>query len=114
MFNTGNDLAAYYGGDDAIGLSANGGSDTTPYIVLELDSGQSITAHNGGDPGYSTRSSNECTRASLDCGKRERVASLWSGYNGVHATVACSDLWFPSDSSLPLGAVRVGDANVLY
>lgn len=114
VFNTGNDLAAYYGGDDAIGLSANGGSDTTPYIVLELDSGQSVTAHNAADPGYSTRSSDSCTRASLDCGKRERVVGLWSGYNGVHATVACSDLWFQSDVSLPMSAVRVGDASVLY
>lgn len=111
VFNTGDDLVAYYGGLDLTNASNTYNASNIPYIVLELDSAQNVTAHNGDGQGDSARS---VTRLWLDYTKSQRVVGLWSGYNGVHATVACSDLWFPSDSSLPFGAVRVGDANVLY
>lgn len=116
LFDTGSEVANYYGGDDmkaytAIHRDLKFYSESGPYIVLDFDTEQTVSAMTADGLGPNAVSK---TRASLDCGKMDRVYDLWKEYDGAHVTVACSDLWTQTDVSLPMGAVRVGNANVLF
>lgn len=115
IFETEADLAGYYGGDDQKMYNSNyAGSkfytDQGPYIILELDSAQSV-ATKAADNTSVTWSGN---RVALDYGKRARVVDLWRPYAGAHATVAINGCWTQTDTSLPAYALRADDASVLF
>lgn len=115
IFETEADLAGYYGGDDQKMYNSNyAGSkfytDQGPYIILELDSTQSV-ATKAADNTSVTWSGN---RVALDYGKRARVVDLWRPYAGTHATVAINGCWTQTDTSLPAYALRADDASVLF
>ena len=115
IFENEADLAGYYGGVDqkAYNLNHIGSksyTDQGPYIILELDSAQSVATKAADNTPVTWNG----TRVALDYGKRARVVDLWRPYAGTHATVAIDEPWAQTDVSLPMGALRATDASVLF
>lgn len=80
----------------------NGESEDEQYLMLFFDQPQSMTGSKAGE--YVTET--------VDYAFIERPGDTWSAYEGQSVTVSYdpSKLAYPSDTGMPLGALRMGDA----
>lgn len=97
----------------------NPGTDAgSQFAILVFDRTTDVKGHNGGDPGMRTEAAKMLLLDSYDVsqwgstGSPEKV-NRWKAVNGKHVVVACKDIWFPSDTRLPLGEPGTDDAKLL-
>lgn len=93
--------------------SPNGEPESNGYIVLQLDGPQQVTAQKSGAAGQpGTETVSQISLATPTGGSLSPIN--WTGYVGQHVTVttSVSGMWFPSDTGLPLGMVRLKEGTV--
>lgn len=90
----------------------NGEPETNGYIVLKLDRPQQITARHSGMSGQTAERTVRYVSVSTPNGSESSIN--WTGYVGKHVTVTTTaeGMWFPSDTGLPLGMVRLSGGTV--
>ncbi|WP_297007677.1 hypothetical protein [uncultured Corynebacterium sp.] len=90
----------------------NGEPETNGYIVLKLDRPQQITARHSGMSGQTAERTVRYVSLSTPNGSESSIN--WTGYVGKHVTVTTTaeGMWFPSDTGLPLGMVRLSEGTV--
>lgn len=94
------------------GRTPNGEPASDRYIVLQLSSPQEVTAQQSGASGQLTQKT--VSQVSLATPNGSLSSIDWDSYVGQEVTVTTTaeDLWFPSDTGLPLGMVRLNEGTV--
>lgn len=92
--------------------SPNGEPESNGYIVLQLNGPQQVTAQKSGASGQ--LGTETVSQISLATPSGSLSPINWSKYVGQHVTVttSVSGMWFPSDTGLPLGMVRLKEGTV--
>ncbi|WP_394288366.1 hypothetical protein [Corynebacterium variabile] len=93
------------------GRTPNGEPASDRYIVLQLSSPQQVTARKSGGPGTMDKTVSQISLATPS----GSLSSIdWDSYVGRQVTVTTTPdgLWFPSDTGLPLGMVRLDEGTV--
>lgn len=85
----------------------NPGTNNGPYAILALDSETTITTEHIGDGG--NQSTNDATMIRLAYGSE---AGAWASYDGQHVDCVLESMYWPSDTSLPLGEPHADSAQI--
>ncbi|MDN6660486.1 MAG: hypothetical protein L0L26_01275 [Corynebacterium variabile] len=93
------------------GRTPNGEPTSELHIILQLNGPHQIEAKKSGSPGTWEET---VTQVSLATPNGSLSSIDWDSYVGQEVTVTTTseDLWFPSDTGLPLGMVRLNEGTV--